>query len=839
MAVDKLNIQFRIKAVDSFSKNMNKLHRQLDNVKKHVDSIDNMTNIKVNVTGDKKAKHQIDDVGDEIDKVKRKSPIIVTFAVAGLKHVQNNFRNFRRQMGYVASFSRDIGEMISRTMTSALVTASSTGVASIGALVGVFGSLGPMIGAVAGQTFSLVTAFGAAGIAAVGFGALAAGGIKKVLDANSELKDLREELANTTNEEERAEILKEIEQITKNLTKEQRKALSSVESLSKAWGDLQAKVEPQAMEAFAGVLQSIETTMTKLTPMIEKTADVVVGLVDAFNANLNAKDMTKFFDFLNKDAAGILDDIAKGSGNFVAGLLNMMTAFGPLAKETADGFRDMGKRFREWADGLTESEKFQSFIDYVRDNAPKVNKIVGGLVTGLVDMFSAFGPLAEDMLDGLLGMVDGFKEWASTLSDSDGFKAFTDFVREQGPLLLDFFGELRDFLINIAKGFVAVSEVMTPFLTGLLDTFNAIMENNPWVAELVGWITTLSGVIGMILAPIVLFGNFLWGLISPLKTVFSWISTKISPVLTSLTSIFKDKVIPWLSRLWQWFLKAGPTLAKVGGFFSRFLTGPVGWIITGIATLATVIWQHWDSIWKWTKDTFSKMGNWITETWAKIVVAFGVVVELYNKVKSYFGKIKDEVAKKMSNVWDTITNTWDEVMSFLKGINLKDIGADIITGLANGITSAKDKVTGAIGKVVNDAIDWARGLLDSHSPSRVFIGIGNDTGEGFAMGITDMAKRVRKASEYMTGAAIHTPQAVGATSSALNAEVYPSRYNTQGVGSSTAPTEVNTNSLLTQIRDELRRTRQVNVQLEADNEWLRTKVNEGNALESTVRRYFD
>ncbi|WP_419893610.1 phage tail protein [Oceanobacillus kimchii] len=646
-------------------------------------------------------------------------------------------------------------------------------------LGGAIGALGPIIGTTAGGIFGLASAFGVAGIAAVGYGSLAAGSISKVIEANGELRDLQSDLANATNEEERSKILAEMESITKNLSSEQQKSLKSVQSLSSAWGDLQKRIEPDVMYAFSGSLQAIETVMSSLTPMIDKTAGVVSELVDSLNANIKAKDMTAFFDFLNRDGASILSDIAKAAGNFGAGLINMMTAFGPLSKDMADGFKNMGADFRKWAGGLSESDKFQSFINYIRDNGPKVLGIIGGIATGVVDMFSAFGPLASDMLDGLLGMVDGFKEWASTLSDNKGFQAFTDFVREQGPLVLDFFAQLRDFLINLGIGFAKVSEVMTPFLTNLFDMFNGIMENNPWVAELVGWITTLTGVVGLVLYPIMLFTNLLIGLIAPFKKIFEWIGTKIIPKFTNLTNLFKDKVIPWISRLWQWFLKAGPTLAKVGGFFSRFLTGPVGWIITGIATLATVIWQHWDSIWKWTKDTFSKMGEKVEETWAKIVLAFGVVAELYNKVKSYFGKIKDEVGDKMSNVWDTITNTWDDVMDFLKGINLKDIGSDIISGLANGITNAKDKVTGAIGKVVNDAIEWARGLLDSHSPSRVFIGIGNDTGEGFAIGITDMAKRVRKASEYMTGAAIHTPQAVGATSSALNAEVYPSKYNAQ------------------------------------------------------------
>lgn len=69
------------------------------------------------------------------------------------------------------------------------------------------------------------------------------------------------------------------------------------------------------------------------------------------------------------------------------------------------------------------------------------------------------------------------------------------------------------------------------------------------------------------------------------------------------------------------------------------------------------------------------------------------------------------------------------------GAKMAVIGVDMMSGLANGISSSASAVLSAITGVVNGAIDGAKSLLGIKSPSKVFAEIGDNTAEGFAVGV--------------------------------------------------------------------------------------------------------
>jgi hypothetical protein len=86
-----------------------------------------------------------------------------------------------------------------------------------------------------------------------------------------------------------------------------------------------------------------------------------------------------------------------------------------------------------------------------------------------------------------------------------------------------------------------------------------------------------------------------------------------------------------------------------------------------------------------------------------------------------------------------IVGAWQAVTSYLSEIDLAETGAQILQGLANGITGAAGFVKDAVANAVNGAIKSAKDLLGIASPSKVFAEIGGYTGEGFAGGVDDAA----------------------------------------------------------------------------------------------------
>jgi hypothetical protein len=89
------------------------------------------------------------------------------------------------------------------------------------------------------------------------------------------------------------------------------------------------------------------------------------------------------------------------------------------------------------------------------------------------------------------------------------------------------------------------------------------------------------------------------------------------------------------------------------------------------------------------------------------------------------------------------------IRDYLGNFSLVDLGANIITGLANGLVNAGPAVLRAITGVVSGAIDSAKKLLGIASPSKVFAAIGDDTGQGFVNGVDAMAGDAQSAMAAM------------------------------------------------------------------------------------------
>lgn len=92
---------------------------------------------------------------------------------------------------------------------------------------------------------------------------------------------------------------------------------------------------------------------------------------------------------------------------------------------------------------------------------------------------------------------------------------------------------------------------------------------------------------------------------------------------------------------------------------------------------------------------------------------------------------------------------WESVKEFFAGLDLGQIGTDMVNGLATGITNAAGAVLGAITGVVGGAVGAAKSLLQINSPSKVFAEIGGSTGEGLVQGVEGATSDVQDAFATM------------------------------------------------------------------------------------------
>ncbi|MDO7391114.1 phage tail tape measure protein [Acinetobacter baumannii] len=184
----------------------------------------------------------------------------------------------------------------------------------------------------------------------------------------------------------------------------------------------------------------------------------------------------------------------------------------------------------------------------------------------------------------------------------------------------------------------------------------------------------------------------------------------------------------------------GTSLLWLGKIFltvSRFMmANPIILAITVIATATFLIYKYWTpisgffiGIWNTVKSAFS---GGITGVSALIInwSPIGLFYAAFAKVLSWFGV--DLPAK------------------------FTGFGAMILTGLKNGILSKIGEVKTALSGAVTSVIEKARNLLGIHSPSRVFMGIGDYTMQGLSLGISQNQNLPVKATQQATQNVIGT-----------------------------------------------------------------------------------
>lgn len=124
------------------------------------------------------------------------------------------------------------------------------------------------------------------------------------------------------------------------------------------------------------------------------------------------------------------------------------------------------------------------------------------------------------------------------------------------------------------------------------------------------------------------------------------------------------------------------------------------------------------------------------------------------EIKSKWQIMKENISSKMSEIGQDIREAWQGIMEYLEGIDLEQTGKDIMEGLREGIGGMARSIWDKAKEIGRGIINSIRRELDTHSPSRVMIGIGEDTAEGLRIGLESMINDIRKTAEKLAGAAV-------------------------------------------------------------------------------------
>lgn len=352
------------------------------------------------------------------------------------------------------------------------------------------------------------------------------------------------------------------------------------------------------------------------------------------------------------------------------------------------------------------------------------------------------------------------------------------------------------------NGAITVWSAVTKVATAVQAAFNATARSNPIgllvtiiaavVAALVlfftktetgrriwqsftTWLTgawnNLKAVAGPVFEAIGTVISTVWnGVKTVTQTVWTFIKTWIWPVVQGIGEFIKDVFIVLAAVLVTIWRGISTVITTVWNGIVNFLRPIVQTISTIITTAVNFIRGVWETVWNaisgffkrvWTamvavyspiinsiRQTISNVVNSIRSTWERVWGAVsGFFTGIWDGMKGSVSSAIHWIADKVGGIKDKVTAPFRNAVNWLK-----DAGRQIISGLWNGIGDKarwlKDKITG----LGHQVVDWAKGVLGIHSPSRVFADqVGRYIPAGMAVGITSNLTPVQQAMDTMGG----------------------------------------------------------------------------------------
>lgn len=315
-----------------------------------------------------------------------------------------------------------------------------------------------------------------------------------------------------------------------------------------------------------------------------------------------------------------------------------------------------------------------------------------------------------------------------------------------GQKIMSAWDSLKSGIANVWNTIVStVGPIIQGFVQSVVDKAKQIATNvMNFISPLVDFFkNTWNNIKLAVLSIIGVFLNLITGNFNGLKISLLGIWTAIKNQVINIVTTLKNMAVNIFNAL-----KSG-VMSVVNGLKSAAISAWNGLKSTAI------------SIWNGLKSGVVNAVNALKST--AISVVNGIksgVVNAFNSAKSMainaWNGLKSGVSNAINGVKSLVSDMKNNIISTIKGINLVEMGKDVIQGFIRGIKSMVGAVGRAIKEVASNVTNKIKSALGIHSPSRVLMEIGAYTGQGFAIGIENMKKAVVNATQSLADATIGT-----------------------------------------------------------------------------------
>lgn len=406
---------------------------------------------------------------------------------------------------------------------------------------------------------------------------------------------------------------------------------------------------------------------------------------------------------------------------------SMITTFSTLdmaTKRQVVGFGKLGISHGEFAakfkqDGQAATQEFFDLVNKLptEERTGVVSSIIGLNYGGDILSLANNTELLGKNIDLLGTNADGTAKYLGSMNKE--FDSISSTKANEVQLLKN---NLNVLAITLGDALLpALGEAITA-ITPLIQSFAAWAKENP---ELIAGTVKIVG--GMLLAKAAFWGVSFAVLsvirpIASLATMFSRLRAGIA-VLRGMAVL--GRFAPMIARVGGAIRMVGTALRVVGAVA---MANPLFIAIGLLAVAAYLIYRNWTPI----KAFFIGLWNGL-----KSAVTRGV-----GAIKGALGRF---------NPLPIFSRAWASVTTYFSGLpaRFRQYGINIIQGLIGGVTAKFGELKAKMSEMASSVGGWFKSKLGINSPSRVFMGFGENIAEGVAIGITQKTPTAITASDAM------------------------------------------------------------------------------------------
>jgi hypothetical protein len=317
-------------------------------------------------------------------------------------------------------------------------------------------------------------------------------------------------------QEKASDAQERVRDATVALTRAQEQVISSQRDLKAALVSTSA--------TGGGAVDTLKEKMAALSPAGQAFARFLFQVKDQFKQVKAAAE------------AGLFPGLQRG----IEALLPVLPQIALFVGRVAQAMGNLG----EAAGKALASPFWVNFFDYMGQTAgpllQALGGIIGGLARGFASLLMAFTPFSIQFMRGLAGISQAFADWAANLASSDGFQAFIDYVKAEGPKVLKLFG---DFVVAVVKLGIAFAPLGTLILTGLVALFDYLADQDP------SRLAAIAAAVGAIGLAIMFFTG------GPITAVVAAITAIVAGAVYAYAKIegVRNAVDAYLSVVGRWF----------------------------------------------------------------------------------------------------------------------------------------------------------------------------------------------------------------------------------------------------------------------------------------------